>query len=570
MLKPKYIYLYVKVGITPIFEAKLGKGPKYQPWIPQARSYTTKGGEKKRTNVVESQQCNDFRTLAKHWWICYNNRNKVFTDLRGLLKLESLWFVAYIKLKKNKGSKTPVLYMENIEHLTKRRILELRDAVLNNKYSWHGTRQVIIPKPGKPGKGRLLGIPTINDRLVQEVIRTVIEPIFELNFNNQSHGFRPNRSCHTALKWIYTQMKSSTWYVEGDIKSYLLTINHEKLMELIERRVKDKKLTGLIREGLKAKIFTTEESEIIPELGTPQGGILSPLLSNVYLHELDLFMQSLNEEYENKFGKTRRKINQAALNMINKGLKSENYRRRIPYYDPKDSGHIKVRYIRYADDFLVGITGSRNMAENIRGKIGKFLKEELKVELSMEKTHITHISKGIPFLGYVIGRRNWFTKQRYNGKWRNRIMNIPLLSVDMNRVISKLATNKLCTKDGDPLPAFQLLQLPQSETNQKINSIIRGLSEWWKIAGYRKRATQWVSYILRTSIAKMYAAKFKLETVAAVFKAGGENLGRPIVKRAKSVVGNDEGNVPNTAITQTPRDTVYQISRNTRDSWEYA
>lgn len=201
-------------------------------------------------------------------------------------------------------------------------------------------------------------------------------------------------------------MKSSTWYVEGDIKSYLPTINHEKLMELIERRVKDKKLTGLIREGLKAKIFTTEESEIIPELGTPQGGILSPLLSNVYLHELDLFMQSLNEEYENKFGKTRRKINQAALNMINKGLKSENYRRRIPYYDPKDSGHIKVRYIRYADDFLVGITGSRNMAENIRGKIGKFLKEELKVELSMEKTHITHISKGIPFLGYVIGRRN--------------------------------------------------------------------------------------------------------------------------------------------------------------------
>lgn len=127
-------------------------------------------------------------------------------------------------------------------------------------------------------------------------------------------------------------------------------------------------------------------------------------------------MQSLNEEYENKFGKTRRKINQAALNMINKGLKSENYRRRIPYYDPKDSGHIKVRYIRYADDFLVGITGSRNMAENIRGKIGKFLKEELKVELSMEKTHITHISKGIPFLGYVIGRRNWIHQTKIQRK----------------------------------------------------------------------------------------------------------------------------------------------------------
>lgn len=123
-------------------------------------------------------------------------------------------------------------------------------------------------------------------------------------------------------------------------------------------------------------------------------------------------------------------------------------------------------------------------------------------------------------------------------------MNIPLLSVDMNKVITKLANNKLCTTEGDPLPAFQFLQLPQSETNQKVNSILRGLSEWWKIAGDRKRATMRASYILRTSIAKMYASKFKLDTIAAVYKSGGEDLGRPIGKRAKSVVGNDEDRVP--------------------------
>jgi len=203
-------------------------------------------------------------------------------------------------------------------------------------------------------------------------------------------------------------MKSSTWYVEGDIKSYFPTINHDKLMELIERRVKDKKITGLIRGGLKAKIFTTEGTEVTPELGTPQGGILSPLLSNIYLHELDLFMQSMTEEWEGRSKSTRRKRNQEALNMLppKKGRKSENYRKRIPYYDPKDTRHIKVKYIRYADDFLVGITGSREMARETREEIGKFLREKLKVELSMEKTHITHISKGIPFLGYTIGRRN--------------------------------------------------------------------------------------------------------------------------------------------------------------------
>lgn len=201
-------------------------------------------------------------------------------------------------------------------------------------------------------------------------------------------------------------MKSSTWYVEGDIKSYFPTINHGKLIELIERRVKDKKITGLIREGLKAKIFTTEGTEYIPTLGTPQGSILSPLLSNIYLHELDLFMQSMTEEWEIRSKNTRRKRNQKALSMLIKGKKSENYRRRIPYYDPKDTGHIKIKYIRYADDFLVGITGSREMAREAREEIGKFLRDKLKVELSMEKTHITHISKGVPFLGYKIGRRN--------------------------------------------------------------------------------------------------------------------------------------------------------------------
>ena len=201
-------------------------------------------------------------------------------------------------------------------------------------------------------------------------------------------------------------MKSSTWYVEGDIKSYFPNINHEKLMELIERRVRDNKITGLIREGLKAKIFTTEGTEIIPERGTPQGGILSPLLSNIYLHELDLHMQTIMEKWEGRSKNTRRKRNQQALNMLKAGRKNENYRRRIPYYDPKDTGYIKVKYIRYADDFLVGITGSRAMAKEVREEVGEFLREKLKVDLSMEKTHITHISKGIPFLGYKIGRKN--------------------------------------------------------------------------------------------------------------------------------------------------------------------
>lgn len=156
----------------------------------------------------------------------------------------------------------------------------------------------MIPKPGKPGKLRPLGIPAINDRLVQEVLRSIIEPIFELNFSDNSFGFRPNRSCHLALKLLNTRMKDSIWFVEGDIKSYFDTIDHSKLIHLISKRVQDPLILGLIRTGLKARVFTSDNSSFIPEVGTPQGGILSQLLSNIYLHELDLFMEKLAVEYQ--------------------------------------------------------------------------------------------------------------------------------------------------------------------------------------------------------------------------------------------------------------------------------
>ena len=560
--KVKHILLRVKYAIGEVLGGGISKddrgsvvlqkrkGPKYLDCRNrlQERSYSTRSKKGKLANVVEPSK--DFLTLAKHWWVCHNNRVKIFNDLGGLLKLESIWFAAYKKLKKNKGSKTAGPDAMKIDSITECRILELRDAVLKGNYQWGGIRQINIPKPGKPGKTRPLGIPTINDRLVQEVIRTIIEPIFELDFNDQSHGFRPSRSCHTALKWAYTNMKSMTWFIEGDIKSYFPTINHNILINLINKRIGDPKILKLIKSGLKARIFLKDGETFIPKLGTPQGGILSPLLSNIYLHELDKFMEELAKKYDAQRGSARKKRNPVALKLLNQNKKSELYAKRISFYVHDDNQYVKVRYIRYADDFIVGVTGSRGLAVQIRQQIKEFLDHELKVELSIEKTRITHISKGIPFLGYILSRRTLIIKQRYHGKRKHRKMTIPLLSVDMNRVIERLNTAGYCDKSGKPKPAWGYLQYPQSQTNRMINYILRGLSEWWKIAGNRKRATAWLVYILKTSIAKMYAAKFKLDTVATTFKIGGKDLGLPIGKRAKSVVGNDEN--------QTPKGTVLQ------------
>ena len=333
----------------------------------------------------------------------------------------------------------------------------------------------MIPKPGKPGKKRPLGIPAINDRLVQEVVRTIIEPIFELSFNNQSHGFRPNRGCHTALKWVNTRMKDSIWFIEGDIKSYFPTVDHEVLMKLISKRVQDPIIIKLIREGLKARVFTEKDGQYTPELGTPQGGILSPLLSNIYLHEFDNYMEELMREYK-KETKYRRR-NKLAERLLKAGKKKEKYRLRVPLIDPQDTDNINCKYVRYADDFLVGVMGGRKTATEIRHKIAKWLKRELKIELSIEKTHITNISKGIPFLGYKFSRRTIVIKQKYGDKIKNRKMTIPTLDVDMDRVIKRLSAVGYCDGTGDPRPMFKHLQPPQSETNMEINYILRGLAE---------------------------------------------------------------------------------------------
>ena len=541
-------------SVVPIF--LIGKGPKHlmSRKLGQVRSHTTRSGKKNLVSVekqpVETPKGLQF--LAKHWLISYQNPERVFYDLRGILKQESIWYAAYLKLilKGNKGSKTPGPDGQILDSLIKTKILELREAVLKNKFAWVGVKELMIPKAGKPGKVRPLGIPAINDRLVQEVIRTIIEPIFELKFRNSSHGFRPNRSCHTALKWMNTNMKDSIWYIEGDIKSYFPSINHQILMKVLETKIQDPTILRLIRTGLKAKVFQKDQKTYIPELGTPQGGIISPLLSNIYLNELDKYMEDLGVQYQGDVKASNRKKNPESCPALPKrallrgGRKSDYYRMRLPSRVHNEVGYRNCKYIRYADDFVIGVLGPQSMAIEIRDKVKEFLEQRLKVELSMVKTKITHISKGTEFLGYKFSRRTLFVRQSYGGRTVLRKMTIPSLDVNMKRVIARLRQGNFCLGDGRPTPAFRFLPLPQSEVNKKVNYILRGLSEWWSIAGNRRQAIARVGYIIRYSIAKVYAAKFKLPTVAAVFKIGGNNLSKPIGARAKSVVGGDEINTP--------------------------
>jgi group II intron reverse transcriptase/maturase len=515
-----------------------GKGSKQRFDIPK-RLYSTRSKSKKSSQVSGKKTITlskDFLSLAKHWYVCYQNQNRIFHNLKGLLKLKELWYAAYYKVAKSKGSLTPGV---DINDITKNKLEEIRREVLNKEYKWKGSRRIEIPKPGKT---RPMGILSINDKIVQEVLKTILEPIFENTFSEYSHGFRPERSCHTALKVINTRMKDSIWFIEGDIKSYFDTINHQLLIWTIEKRVKDKNIIKLIRTGLKAKVIKQNYDTFIPEVGTPQGGILSPLLSNIYLDLLDKFMESLIKEYQGSVDPSNKRKNPLYHKMMREGRKKEVHKRKIPRGDPFQKEYRNVKYIRYADDFLVGILGPRKMAVEIRNKIQKYLKEELYIDLNLEKTKITHVSKGIPFLGYIFTRRSMYIKQEYNGKLRNRHMTVPLLKVNISKVIKQLAIAGFCTLKGEPIPLFKYLRLPQSEVNKKANWVINGLASWWSIADNRKQAIALSAYIIRYSVAKMYAAKFKMKTVARVFKIGGNDLSRPLGERAKSVVGADEKN----------------------------
>ena len=248
-------------------------------------------------------------------------------------------------------------------------------------------------------------------------------------------------------------MKDSTWFVEGNIQGYFDNIDHNTLIKLIQKRVKDPLTIELIKKGLKAKVFAENNRVHIPEVGTPQGEILSPLLSNIYLHELDKFIEELKKEYQGRKTRTDRtdkiRVNPLAYKLLSKGLKSEYYRLNLPYRIVKDPGDVNCKYVRYADDFLVGIMGPRNLAQEIKERIGLFLKTVLKIELSNEITKITHVKKNVPFLGYNIGRKTIFTrKNTYNLR-----MVIPTLDADMSKVIALLYEAKFCDKKGEPTPA---------------------------------------------------------------------------------------------------------------------
>ena len=342
-----------------------------------------------------------------------------FERLYRILFNEELFYVAYQKIASNGGSATKGSDGRSIDEMSLARIETLIASLKDESYQPHPSRRVHIPK--KNGKTRPLGIPAFEDKLVQEVVRMILEAIYEGHFETTSHGFRPKRSCHTALLHIQKTFSGAKWFIEGDIKGFFDNIDHDVLVGILRERISDDRFIRLIRKFLKAG-YVEDWTFHNTYSGMPQGGIVSPILANIYLDKLDKYVKEYIRHFDmgtkrrpgkesndlaNERKRTVRKLKKvkdgtekAALVARLKAIEQE--RAAFPSGDEMDGSYRRLKYIRYADDFILGVIGSKEDAQRIKEDIKSFLSESLALELSEEKTLITHTGKSAKFLGYEI------------------------------------------------------------------------------------------------------------------------------------------------------------------------
>jgi group II intron reverse transcriptase/maturase len=321
-----------------------------------------------------------------------------------------LYLLAYGRIYSNQGAMTPGVTQETADGMSLEKIRAIIEAMRQERYRFSPARRKYIPK--KNGKLRPLGLPIWSDKLVGEVVRLLLEAYYEPRFSDRSHGFRPGRGCHTALREIAETWTGTTWFIEGDISDCFSSLDHDVMIKILSEKIHDNRFLRLV-SGMLTAGYLEDWRWNATLSGCPQGGVVSPVLSNVYLHKLDEYVETVlipqhtrgvrrrdNPEYDRAFkalSGARRRGDRAQARDLRQQL------RRLPRRDPRDPGYRRLRYSRYADDHILGFTGPKAEAEAIKDQLAAFLRGELKLELSPDKTLITHArTRAARFLGYEI------------------------------------------------------------------------------------------------------------------------------------------------------------------------
>jgi group II intron reverse transcriptase/maturase len=332
------------------------------------------------------------------------------TQLYRQMFNKDLYLLAYGNIYSNQGAMTPGASAETADGMSEGKIEQITGLMRHERYRFSPARRVYIPK--KNGKLRPLGLPSWSDKLVGEVVRLLLEAYYDPGFSGRSHGFRKGRGCHTALREIRNTWTGTAWFIEGDISDCFGSFDHEILLGIMADKIRDQRFLRLIRNMLKAGYL--EDWEYRDTLsGVPQGGVVSPVLSNIYLNKLDEFVEGVlipqytrgdrrtpNPPYQAvkwRLASARQRSDRTQARELRKQART------VPSTDPMDPGYRRLFYCRYADDDLLGFVGPKAEAEQIKAELERFLRETLALDLNPDKTLITHARTGAArFLGYEI------------------------------------------------------------------------------------------------------------------------------------------------------------------------
>ena len=471
------------------------------------------------------------------------NPEAVNRNLYRLLYNPSLHILAYERIKSKPGNMTPGTDGVTLDGFSLEVIQEQIALLRQEQYHPKPVKRTYIPKE----KGRRpLGMPSPRDKIVQECVRLILESIYEPSFHENSHGFRPERSCHTALTSLKHNWVGTKWVLKIDITECFEKINHHYLLDILRERIQDDRFINLIRRFLKAGYL---ENWVYHQSysGTPQGSVISPILTNIYLDKLDRKLASICEQYSQGryrkqtvqkvklMGQRKRVLEQGEVEpktreQFKPTLKEMN--RRIletPAADYQDAGYTRVKFLRYADDVVIGVIGQKRLAVQVKSEVASFLQAELKLQLNEEKTCIIHLAtEKARFLGYDfksatsrLRRRNLQDKgSPHNVKQTvaTGSRNITLL-VPLQEISGKL---QKYMAGGQPTSMAGFINQPIGHIIEHYNGVMRGWYNYYQLAENVGRLN-YARYILQYSLAKTIAHKER-SSVSKVFRKYGKDI----------------------------------------------
>ena len=428
-----------------------------------------------------------------------------------LLYQPDFYLRAYGKLARNKGALTPGVTPETVDGMSLEKIDKIIQALRAERYQWTPVRRTYIPK--KNGKLRPLSMPSWSDKLLQEVIRSILEAYYEPQFRDCSHGFRPKRGCHTALLRVSQKGRGTKWFIEGDLRACFDKIEHSILLNILREKFHDNRFVRLIERLLKAG-YLEDWKYNQTYSGVPQGSIVSPILSNLVLDRLDRYVEDeLIPQYT--LGK-RRRTNPPYVRLtwdasearkigdLSTARQLSQQAQRIPSRDPNDPNFRRLWYTRYADDFLLGLVGSKSEAVEIKQKIANFLGEQLHLELNKDKTLVTHARCGqANFLGYEIHVLHADDKHDHRGQ---RCINGSVgLRVPKNVISSHCAKYM---RRGKPIHLTSRINNDAYSIVAQYQAEYRGVVQYYRMA-YNLHTLNRLKWVMHLSLVKTLAKKFK-------------------------------------------------------------